>query len=363
MMIRTALLHEGKVTLGAQELIDRWSPEGKDRLWVDIVKPTQEEIEPILEDRFGFHALAAEDAVSAHTLPKYDAYPDYDFFIFRAVNVNLNEHGIDTTKLAVFLSDRFIFTVHDGLEQTVDTVRDRLPNDARLMVEGTDFLLYSIIDLLVDMHFPIIDEIEDRVDAIQDRMFTRPRQDLLDEVLHFKRDLNQLRRHSVPQRELLNAISRGDAKFVKRDHLIYFRDLYDHMYRISEWIDVERDLTTSTLDAYLSVVANRTNDIMKLLTIISTVLLPINMLAGIYGMNFAHIPFLRSPWGFWAAIGVMLAIAVGMLGYFTHKGWLFEKASDESLIGRLFMRRRHPLRKLRHRRRRLGPPPPPVWTR
>src|SRR6185369_12605698 len=144
----------------------------------------------------------------------------------------------------------------------------------------------------------------------------------LDELLHLKRDVNLLRRHSLPQRDLLNQISRGDAQFIRRDHLIYFRDVYDHMFRITETIDVQRDAMAGAMEAYLSVIANRTNEIMRVLTVFSAIMLPLSLVAGIYGMNFEHMPELHWIHGYGFALGLMFATAVTMLLWFYKKGWL-----------------------------------------
>src|SRR5205085_4488910 len=176
-----------------------------------------------------------------------------------------------------------------------------------ILSNGPDFLLYSIVDQMVDAHFPLLDSIEECVDDLQDTIFKDARPAHLDELLHLKRDVNILRRQSMPQRELLNQISRGDAAFVQKQHLIYFRDVYDHMFRISETIDVERDMMAGTMEAYLSVVANRTNEIMKVLTVLSTIMLPLTVIAGIYGMNFQWLPELHWRYGYFFALGLMAA--------------------------------------------------------
>jgi magnesium transporter len=194
--------------------------------------------------------------------------------------------------------------------------------DRRLLHRGPDFLLYSVVDGMVDAHFPLIEQIEEAVDDLQDRIFQNAQESHLDELLHLKRDINVLRRHTLPQRELLNQLSRGDATFVQQPHLIYFRDVYDHMYRISETIDVDRDQMSGTMDAYLSVVANRTNEIMKVLTIFSATMLPLTLIAGVYGMNFEHMPELKWLHGYPFALGIMLATAVLMLLFFVRMGWI-----------------------------------------
>ncbi len=323
--IRATLLSNGAVRQGGAELIDAWSPDGSDLLWLDIQQPEEDVLEPLLEQRFGFHELAAEDTLSPNTLPKYDAFPGYDFFVFRAVEVNLSEHGHETYKVAAFLSRNFLITVHRDPMKTVDDVCNRLPSDARLLGNGPDFLLYTIVDEMVDAHFPLLDEIEESVDDLQEAIFQDAQPSHLDELLHLKRDVNVLRRQSLPQRELLNQISRGDAQFIQKQHLIYFRDLYDHMFRISETIDIERDMMGGTMEAYLSVVANRTNEIMKVLTVLSVIMLPLTVIAGVYGMNFQHMPELHWRYGYLFAIGLMALVDGALLLWFHRRGWIGHK--------------------------------------
>ena len=320
--IRVSLCHDHSLRQGDVKLIDEWQRDSDDRLWVDVQEPDQATLEALLEQRFGFHELAAEDSLSLNTLPKYDAFTDYDFFIFRAVDVNLNVHGSQTYKLAAFLGRNFLFTIHRSQMQPIDDVCNRLPSDARLLTNGPDFLLYSIVDQMVDAHFPLLERIDEYVDTLQDSIFTEASPKHLDELLHLKRDVNILRRQSMPQRELLNQLSRGDAQFIQKRFLIYFRDIYDHMFRISETIDVERDMMAGTMEAYLSVVANRTNEIMKVLTIFSAVMLPLTLIAGIYGMNFGNEPELHWKYGYWYALGLMAITAAVMMIWFWRRGWI-----------------------------------------
>jgi magnesium transporter len=321
--IRVSLLRDNSLKQGGAELIDAWRRDNADdRLWVDIQDPKQEDIEPLLEERFGFHELAAEDSLSANTLPKYDAFPDYDFFIFRAVDVNISVHASQTYKLAAFLGRNCLFTVHRERMVPIDDVWNRLPSDIRILTNGVDFVLYCIVDEMVDAHFPLLEQIEECVDQLQERIFKDAQPSHLDELLHLKRDVNILRRQSLPQRELLNLISRGDAQFIQRQNLIYFRDVYDHMFRINETIDIERDMMAGTMEAYLSVIANRTNEIMKVLTIFSAIMLPLTLIAGIYGMNFALLPELHWKYGYWYALGLMGITAAVMLIWFRRRGWI-----------------------------------------
>lgn len=330
-MIRVALLRDGQFEQGGVELIDHWNESSGEKLWVDIEGLTPEEVEPLLEDRFGFHELATEDCFSSTTLPKYDPFPDYDFLIFRALNLDLIEHGVATSKLAVFLSRNYLFTVHTEPMVSTDSVWQRLPQDRRMLEQGADFLLYSILDALIDLHFPLVDEIEHMVDEIQELIFRSPSPHLLDSLLKLKKDLNTLRRYSLPQRDLLNQISRGESKFITAEHRIYYRDLYDHVFRITESIDVERDLVAGTMEAYLSVQANKLNEIVKLLTVFSAILLPLNLIAAIYGMNFVHMPELSWRWGYAFALGLMALVAISMLIFFARRNWLWGRKDMERL--------------------------------
>ncbi len=316
-VLRVALLEDNQLRQGGAELLESWRSDGAVKLWVDIDDATHEGIEPLLETRFGFHELAAEDATSANTLPKYDPFAEYDFFIFRAV-----EQRTTTYKVAAFLGRNFLFTVHSQKVRAIENMWARLPADKRLLGNGTDFLLYNIVDQMVDAYFPLLDEIEEGVDNLQEGIFKHAEPSHLDELLHLKREINVLRRQSLPQRELLNQMSRGDAQFIQQQHLIYFRDIYDHMFRIGETIDIERDMMTGTMDAYLSVVANRTNETMKVLTIFSAIMLPLTLIAGIYGMNFEYQPEFKWRYGYWWALGLMAVIAATMLYWFWRSGWL-----------------------------------------
>lgn len=349
-MIRVSLLRDRTVVQGGIELIGDWSEQESDCIWVDITEPVREDVEPLLEEWFRFHELAAEDALSPTTLPKYDSFPRYDFFVFRMTSLKHAAVAIETEKLACFLGKNFLITICRNTLEAIDQVWTRLPFDVRIMQRGVDFILYSVLDFLVDEHFPLIDEIENRMDEIHELIFTGASQKLLDELLDIKRELNVLRRSLLPQRELFNQISRGSGKFIRPEHLIYFRDLFDHMYRIGESIDVERDLATSTMEAYLSVVANRTNEIMKVLTVFSAIMLPINLIASIYGMNFAHMPELHWKHGYVWAIGLMSVVAIVMLTWFWKEGWLWPRRAD-------VLRRERKIRRVLHRRARKTFPP------
>ena len=347
-MIRVSRLRDRSVLQGGIELIADWAEDASECIWVDISEPVQADVEPLLEEWFRFHELAAEDALSPSTLPKYDSFERYDFFVFRMTSLKQAIKSIETEKLACFVGRNFLITISKNPLDAIDAIWNRLPQDARMMERGVDFILYTFLDFLVDEHFPLLDDIEDRMDEIHELIFGSPSPTLLDELLDLKRELNVLRRALLPQRELLNQISRGNAKYIRPEHLIYFRDLFDHMYRIGESIDIERDMATTTMEAYLSVLANRTNEIMKVLTIFSAIMLPLTLIAGIYGMNFPTMPEFQWRHGQLFAYSLMAIVGGLMLVWFYRKGWLWQRRSD-------FLRRERKIRRFLHRRGRKSP--------
>src|SRR6185369_370147 len=182
--IRVSILDSDALRQGDASLIEEWRSDSGARLWVDIEDPDSDILEELLEGRFGFHELAAEDSLSPNTLPKYDAFPTYDFFVFRAVNVNLREHGSQTYKLSAFLGRDFLFTVHNGRMEAIDQICARLPEDKRILSNGPDYLLYEIVDLMVDAYFPLLEKVEECVDDLQDAIFLNAKPGHLDELLH-----------------------------------------------------------------------------------------------------------------------------------------------------------------------------------
>ena len=262
---------------GDVELIDEWRATPTTSSGSTSRSRRRKIIEPLLEERFGFHELAAEDTLSPNTLPKYDSFSTLRLLrLPHRRRQRSTSTQSETFKIAAFLGKNFLFTMHRQPLAAVDDVCDRAARaTGGCMERGPDFLLYSIVDQLVDAHFPLLEQIEERVDEIQDRIFDKSAAGAtstsccISSATSTSCAATRCRSASCSTRS-----RRGDAHFIQREHLIYFRDVYDHMFRISETIDVDRDLMTGTMDAYLSVVANRTNEIMKVLTIFSAIMLP-----------------------------------------------------------------------------------------
>lgn len=291
-------------------------------LWVDFQDPSPQEIS-ILSNPFAFHSLAIEDCLSLELQhPKIDDYEDYVFLIFHAVLPDFPLDITDTVELNIFVGRNFLVTYHRTAVKSLSRVWERKERDERVMSRGSHFLLYTLLDTLVDDYLPLLDRMDDIIDGIEREVFHNPTQETLSRIFSAKRDTLYLRRVLAPQREVLLRLSRGEFALIKEPAYIYFRDVYDHMVRVIDANDALRDLVNGALDTYLSVFSNRMNEVMKTLTIVATVILPLSLIAGIYGMNFQFMPELNWRYGYFAVLGIMLVVGAGMLLYFRRRGWL-----------------------------------------
>ncbi|MBI2971692.1 MAG: magnesium/cobalt transporter CorA [Candidatus Aenigmarchaeota archaeon] len=306
---------KGKVKAGKP---DQFGTLKKKQLWIDIQDPTKADMD-FLRKHFRFHKLALEDCIHAIQRSKID---DYKSFYFMAMHAIAYRNGkLAVQEIDFFLGETYVITVHQGNVACVDAVRERLGHNG-ILQRGADFTLYVMLDIMVDNLFPVTDVINERLDSIENEIFKTPKKDVVSRLFHLRRDILTLRRYIGPEREVLNALTRGDAKFVDAGTIPYLRDIYDHLYRIAESIDISRDIIISSFEAYLSTISNRLNETMKTLTIIATIILPMSLVASIYGMNFRFMPELTWEYGYPFALGVMLLIAAVMLLYFRRKGWL-----------------------------------------
>lgn len=290
-------------------------------LWVDLEAPTPEEIE-ILSGVFGFHPLAIEDCLAETHLPKVDDFGDYIFLILHGIKPD-SEPGLFTTaELDFFLSKNYLVTFHRQASRSIQYAKERCMKGALSLSRGLDLLLHEILDRMVDNYFPILDDFDVLIDQIEDEVFERATTETLSKIFMLKRDLMHLRRVVGPQREILNRLSRDEFPVITKRAHIYFRDVYDHLVRIWDLSESYRDLMSGALEAYLSVVSNRLNEIMKVLTVFATIMMPLTVITSIYGMNFDYIPELKWRYGYFMVLGVMAIISLGLLYFFKRKRWL-----------------------------------------
>ncbi|MBI1877935.1 MAG: magnesium/cobalt transporter CorA [Chloroflexi bacterium] len=230
---------------------------------------------------------------------------------------------MDTMELNCFVGSNYLVTSFRGQAMSpVQAIWERLERDKRPVERGPDFLCYTVLDQLVDEYMPLLDLMDEEVDRLEDEVLVRPRRAVLERILSLKHSILTLRRIIAPQREVMNRLSRDDLPQIKDQHRIYYRDIYDHLVRIHDLSESIRDVVTGTLDTYLSATSNRLNEVMKALTIVSTIFLPLSFLAGVYGMNFDNLPELHWHYSYFFVWGVFILIAGGMLWYFRRRGWI-----------------------------------------
>ena len=292
-------------------------------LWVSLEQPTREETLSVLSGLFHFHPLAIEDCFSdGYQTPKIDDFRDYIFIIAHAVHSHQNFEELETSELNLFLGKNYLVSYFkDNTPSPTQTIWDRLERDERLYQHGSDYLCYAILDQTVDEYLPLIDHVEDEIDALEDVVLAHPTPNTLQRILQLKHAIMTIRRIISPQREVLNRLSRDEFSQIDAYSRIYFRDIYDHLVRIQDMTESLRDIVAGDLDIYLNSTSLRLNEVMKALTIVSTIFLPLSFLAGVYGMNFQYMPELSQPWAYPLVWFVFFLTASGMLWFFKKRQW------------------------------------------
>jgi magnesium transporter len=290
--------------------------------WIDLEDPTVKEA-TILEDPFHFHPLAIEDCLSEVHHPKVDDYGPYIFVIVHGIRFDAPTDQFITRELDMFLGPNYLVTHHNGPMRSVQAARELCSKDLQTAFpRGVEFLMHQILDQMFDHYFPSLDAIEDKIQLVQIEVFENPTQDTLDRIFALKRDILQLRRICIPQREIVHRLSRGEFRTINAKAAVYFRDIYDNLFRIVDAALQYHDMAQSTMDAYLSSVNNRLNETMKRLTIVTAMLAPLTVITGVYGMNFEFIPELHWRFGYLWALGLMGMVSVGLIWFFRRKGWI-----------------------------------------
>lgn len=289
-------------------------------LWVDLSQEPPEAIEPLLRDIFKFHPLAIDDALRETHVPKIDNWGSAVYVCAHDVEFDPVELDLVTREVDIFLGPNFLLTHHRAPVPAVERLWTHTQSNEQRLEYGPDHLLYDLLDLMTSDYMPVVDTLDEVIDRLEQEVFARPTHYTLNRIFSLRRAVLQLRRIIGPQREVLNRLARDEYPFIDPKDRVYFRDVYDHLVRLVDLNESLRDLIGGTLDTYLSVIANRQNEIMKTLTITSVLFLPISFLAGVYGMNFLGIPF-ESDGLLMAAVLVMILLPVGMLYLFKRRGW------------------------------------------
>jgi magnesium transporter len=314
--------HEGATTC-VDQIDPAWIRPGSGVwIWVDLSDPTPEEAR-VLRDFFRFHDLAIEDAMAETHHPKVESYGEYLYLILHGIDFRASEHCFRTQDVDFFLGEQFLVTVHPGHSRTIAEMRGICVRNSRALGEGPAALLHRIIDSMVDHYRPEIDELSERLDQLETEIFERPNPKLAKEILDFKADVSSLRRVVLPQRDAVARLARREFPIISEGLSYRFRDVHDHLVRLVDEAMFFQDRVTSLLDAHLSMVSNQLNGVMKVLTIIATIFMPLTVLTGLYGMN-VTLPQMPGgdPAQFWWVVILMVVLGAGMLVFFRKQRWI-----------------------------------------
>jgi len=297
-------------------------PDSTATVWVDLASPTAEEA-AILMQVFQFHELSIEDALSETHHPKIEEYDGYLYVILHGIDFQAAKHRFATHDTDFFLGQNYLVTVHDGTSRSIERLRGLCQRNEHVLEEGPAALLHRIVDAMVDNYGPEVEKLAEKLDELEQCVFEEPRQTLVKPILELKRDVGSLRRVVLPQRDVVSRLARREFDQIGEQVAYRFRDVYDHLVRLSDESILFHDRLSSLLDAHLTSVSNRLNQVMKVLTVIATIFMPLTVLTGMWGMN-VPLPDFPGPERaqFWWIAGIMLAVSAAMLLVFRRRRWL-----------------------------------------
>lgn len=328
-MIRILYRHRSGtiVTDLSQDQLAQAIRDSQARIWIDLMAPTEEESQMVLKQIYHFHPLAIDDAINDLHVPKVDDYGTYLYLVFHTVNLGEERMDVHTDEVDVFLGANYLITIHDLPRSSIDKLWEESNHQRNGLARGPAYLLYELIDRQIDTYTPLIDRFEEQLELVGDQIFhskqkRNEEEQLLNDALTAKSSALRLSRILTPQRELLYKLSHNDYSVIPAEMRIYFQDAYDHLARLSELALSMRDLSGSTIETHLALVNNRINETMKVLTMISTIFIPLSFIAGIYGMNFTFMPEIDEPWAYPLVWLSFLLVGGGMVYFFRRRGWL-----------------------------------------
>ncbi|OQW49050.1 MAG: magnesium and cobalt transport protein CorA [Nitrospira sp. HN-bin3] len=290
--------------------------------WVNVGGVHKMEVLEGFGKHFGLHPLLLEDIANTDQRPKLDDYETYLFLVMKMLTTS-DRGDILVEQVSLVLGRNYVLSFQENGTDVFGPVRDRLKGGkGRLRQNGSDYLVYALIDAVVDQYFAVLEMLGERIESLQERVIADPKPDTLQDIHALKRQLLFVRRAVWPLREAINSLSRSECPFLHEPTKLFFRDVYDHVVQIVDTIETLREMVSASLDIYLSSVSYRLNAVMRVLTVITTIFMPLSFIAGIYGMNFEHMPELKWPWGYPMALGIMGVVAAIMLIGFRRKNWL-----------------------------------------
>lgn len=291
--------------------------------WINIGGIHETGIIEKIGKHFQVHPLLMEDVVSTGQRPKLEDFESYLFIVLKMLYFNQDGKTIEAEQLSLILGDNFLISFQEREGDIFNPVRELLRKaKGRIRKSGADYLAYTLIDAVVDNYFIILEKLGENLEDIEDELVTEPAAETLMDIHNMKREMIFLRKSVWPLREVISSLERGQSAVIKEPTLIYLKDVYDHTIQVMDTIETFRDMVSGMLDIYLSSISNKMNEIMKVLTIIATIFIPLTFIAGLYGMNFEYMPELSWKWGYFAIWVVMIVIGASMMLYFRRKRWL-----------------------------------------
>jgi magnesium transporter len=318
----TALVHQN----GQTRIVDRVEPQWLDpasgvTLWVDLVAPGEPESR-LLSDVLGFHPLSVEDAVSALEYPKIETYPGYLYVVLHGVDAKPGQTQFATRDVDFFLGRNYLVTVHESTSRSISAVHDVCSRHEHVLKEGPVALMHRIVDRMIENYQPVFEEIEARIGRLEEQAFIGQKQ-LAGQVMKLKREVSSMRRVLIPQRDAIGRLARREFPIISDEMAFRFRDVYDHVVRLTEEAILFQDRITGIFEVNLSSVSHRLNEVMKVLTVMSTIFLPLTVLTGMWGMNIDLPHFPGGPdVQFWWILGLMIVISGAMLVFFRRNKWI-----------------------------------------
>jgi magnesium transporter len=289
--------------------------------WIDVQGTGDEKVLRELADLFSIHPLALEDVVNVPQQPKVERFEKHTLCITRMAL--LREEGIEPEQVSLFVGPDCVLTFQERRGDVFDPVRNRIRQGGPILrSSGPSYLAYALLDAVIDGYYPLLETFGEKLEELEDEVVANPRPSILQEIHQAKRDLLVIRRAIWPQREAVNALIRDENPLISDTVRVYLRDCYDHCVQIMDGVETYRELAGGLMDVYLSSIGNRQNEVMKVLTIMASIFIPLTFMAGIYGMNFENMPELHSAWGYPFLLAAMVVVAVGMIIYFRRRGWL-----------------------------------------
>jgi magnesium transporter len=295
--------------------------------WIDIQGLGDLTVLQRVGEMFSIHPLALEAAVNAPVRPRSEIHESHHLIVARMVR--LEEKGkILREQITLLIGERHLITIQERHGDVFDPVRRRIRAGPRFRGHGPDYLAYALLDAVIDGYYPVLEALGERLEELEQRILLSSAQDAVAEVYQTRRELLGIRRAVYPQREVVASLMRDDSPFIGREVQVHLRDCYEHAIQISDVIETYREIAGSLVELNMSILSNRMNRVMQVLTLIASVFIPLTLIAGIYGMNFEHMPELELRWGYPAALLAMAGIGFGMVLYFRHRGWIARESKD-----------------------------------